>query len=55
VFINGADFLKYWVLEKFYDSGYAFGSAGLGTLVLVKDITIRIDALWNGDGSSWFS
>jgi hypothetical protein len=48
LFINGADFLKYWVLEKFYDSGYAFGSAGLGTLILVKDIVIRAQAIMNG-------
>jgi len=48
VFINGADFLKYWVLERYYDSGYAFGSAGLGTLVLIKDIYIRIVAIYEG-------
>merc|ERR1719331_2282123 len=43
VFINGADFLKYWVLDRYYDSGYAFGSASLGTVILIKDIVLKIE------------
>jgi hypothetical protein len=35
-------------LERYYDSGYAFGSAGLGTLVLIKDVYYRIKAIVEG-------
>ena len=52
LFINGSDFLKYWVLERYYDSGYAFGSAGLGTLILIKDIALKIEAIASGESGS---
>lgn len=45
VAINGADFLKYWVLERYYDAGYAFGTATLGTVILLKDIYHKLEEI----------
>ena len=51
VAINGADFLKYWVLERYYDAGYAWGSATLGTVTLIKDIYYKLEEISNYQAS----